>query len=312
MDFLTTTELTSILGTTPQGLNKILQQEDIDLATLSRKGLKKVFAPQMVRRILTRKGARYDRKTFLSIPNNKGGVGKTSTVVNLAVTLATMGARVLVVDNDPQGNATTYLSSSIAKATLYDAVAKSVPLNEIIVPIDENLDLIPSNLELNFLDNFFQKQNLNPTTFYRKLFSGLDYNFIIWDLSPAINSSNTYALMSCDEVKLITDLNEFGYQGVEMTLQTIVASIEEYDNWKPEIEIIINKFDERKVKSLNFLPLLEELAPINQTILKTDSSIELAQMNKTSLPQKSKAYKEMVKLATSLIFPKPANKALIQ
>lgn len=301
MEFLTTTELVTILDTTPQGINRLLQQADVETSTLSRKGLKKVFDPETVKKILSRKGIDYSNKTFLALCNNKGGVGKTTTSVNLAMILASMGFKVLVVDNDPQGNATTYLSSEMHKKTLYDAVARGVAVEEIIVKIKDNLDLIPSNLELNFLDGYFQKQNLNPTTFYKKLFANLDYNFIIWDLSPAINSSNTFALMSCDEIKLVTDLNEFGYQGVEMTLDAILASKEEFENWQPSIEIVINKFDERKVKSLNFLPLLQELAPLNNTILKTDSSIELSQMQKTALPQKSKAYKEMLKFASTLI-----------
>lgn len=310
MEFLTTTELLTILDTTPQGINRLLQQAEVETSTLSRKGLKKVFDPETVKKILSKKGVNYDIKKFVALCNNKGGVGKTSTSVNLAITLASMGFKVLVVDNDPQGNATTYLSSTVTKQTLYDAVAKGTPIEEIIVPVSTNLDLIPSNLELNFLDGYFQKQNLNPTTFYKKLFANLDYNFIIWDLSPAINTSNTFALMSCDEIKLVTDLNEFGYQGVEMTLDTILASKDEFENWQPSIEIVINKFDERKVKSLNFLPLLQELAPINNTILKTDSSIELSQMNKTGLPQKSKAYKEMIKLASGMVNVKTDNQAI--
>src|SRR6267143_43584 len=97
---------------------------------------------------------------ILSVLNNKGGTGKTTTSVNVAAALAMRGMKVLLVDLDPQGSATTSFGVEKAKlpSTIYNVLTQNKPLAEVLLPTPvENLTLVPSNLD--FTE---QKSNYSP------------------------------------------------------------------------------------------------------------------------------------------------------
>jgi chromosome partitioning protein len=315
MERLTTTEMTSLLNVTPQRVNILVQQAEIPESDLSRKGLKKVFSPKAARALLAKRGVNYNQRKTFAFTNNKGGVGKTTCTVNIGSMAANLGMKVLIIDNDPQANATSYLLSRENKTSnycLHDVVLGKAEISDVIVKVDDNLDILPSNLSNNHLESFFQSRNFNASTYYKKLLAALDYNLIIWDLSPSLSTSNTFALMSCDEIFAVTDLSEFGYQGVEMTINSILEMGDQYEDFKPVIQILINQFDERKLRSLEYISKLQELAPINPTIIKTDSAVSVAQMQKMALPQKSKSYTEYLEIVSKIVGLPEKNTANIQ
>lgn len=305
MERLSTTEITALLNVTDSRIRVLVSQAEIEDSEISRKGLKKIFSPKALRKLLSRRGFSYSEiNKIIALTNNKGGVGKTSSTVNIAQMASNLGLRVLVIDNDPQANCTSYLleiGTTEAHHCLYDVVQGRASLGEAIVNISEGLDLLPSNLSNNRLDSYFHGKNLNAATFYKKLLASVEYDLIIWDLSPSLSTSNTFALMSCDEILVVTDLSEFGYQGVEMTIDNLNCVAEEFPEFRPKVEILVNKFDERKLKSLEYISKLQELAPMNSKIIKIDSAVEQAQMNNIPLSTKSKAYKEYMELVSQII-----------
>ena len=161
----------------------------------------------------------------LAITNQKGGVGKTTTAVNLAAALAERGQRVLLIDLDPQGNAT--VSTGQDKATLARTVADvlldAVPMGEVICAIESaGFDLLPAHLELAGAE--FQlvtrigrelklKQALVPLQ--------AQYDLVLIDCPPALNTLTINALVAANDVLIPVQCEYFALEGLSSLLDTL-------------------------------------------------------------------------------------------
>ena len=157
----------------------------------------------------------------ISIINLKGGVAKTLSAVNMAHILAAVhNKRVLLVDNDKQGNASKMFGlHSYEKKSVADILTEKAPaLDEIIAPTRyENLDLIPANMNLLranlavMVDNTRQRE-----TRFKKAFRAIsgDYDFCIIDNAPDINISTINALVASDDVLIPIKIDKFAFDGL--------------------------------------------------------------------------------------------------
>ncbi|XVN41940.1 MAG: AAA family ATPase [Rickettsia endosymbiont of Argas persicus] len=174
----------------------------------------------------------------IAIVNQKGGVAKTTTTVNLATALAAMDKKVLVIDLDPQGNSSTGfgISQQQRKNTIYQALTNLIKLYEAIIPSNiPNLEIVPSNanlaaaeLDLTMLEEreYILMKLLEEI---KKL-----YDYIIIDCPPSLNLLTINALVAADEVLIPMQCDFYSLEGLSHLLKTVEV-IER--NLNPKIKI---------------------------------------------------------------------------
>lgn len=165
------------------------------------------------------------------VVNQKGGVGKTTTAVNLTVGLAIRGHRTLLVDCDPQGNATTGLGVEKTKAasTLYEVLVDAVDNPEgatairgAIVSIRENLDLVPATLDLAGAEPVLMNA-VGKELILRDALEPVkgEYEWIVFDAPPSLGLLTINILSACDAVLVPLQCEFYALEGLSQLLKTI-------------------------------------------------------------------------------------------
>lgn len=162
----------------------------------------------------------------IAITNQKGGVGKTTTSVNLSSALVVLGYKVLLVDIDPQGNATQGVGVDKAelKSCVYDAIVRDVELEEIIVPsIMQGLDVVPATIDLAGADiELVKHESHRESRLKTRLNSVRDnYDFVIIDCPPSLGLLNTNALAAADAVMIPVQCEYYALEGLTQLLSTV-------------------------------------------------------------------------------------------
>lgn len=162
---------------------------------------------------------------IVSFSNQKGGVGKTTTCVNMAAYLAQMGKKVLLIDADPQGNATTglgFVKSTLKKST-YNILVNGETVAENTVVTDlENLSLVPSNIDLAGaeVDLVYKK---NRETILKTVLAEVkaDYDYIMLDCPPSLGLLTINALVASDSVIIPIQSEYYALEGLSQLMHTI-------------------------------------------------------------------------------------------
>jgi chromosome partitioning protein len=186
---------------------------------------------------------------IIAITNQKGGVGKTTTAINLAAALAASDIKVLLVDSDPQGNSTSGLGIQKAEGlpTIYDVLVDGKPVRECICHTEmDGLDLLPAdknliggNLDLVGVENRESVLRARLETVRN------DYQFILIDCPPALDLLTLNALIAADSVLIPIQCEFFALEGVSGLMDTIERVRESFDH-PLEIEgILLTMYDDR-------------------------------------------------------------------
>ena len=191
---------------------------------------------------------------IISIINQKGGVGKTTTVINLAAGLSQQGKKVLVIDLDPQGNATTGLGLSNLENsdyTIYGVLNGTRSISEVIKKTEfKNLDIITSNVDLSGLEVETASDNERAFILKVKLAaylnnSGGSYDYILIDCPPSLSLLTVMALVSSNSLVVPLQTEFFALEG----LTQLVKTIERIKvNLNPELKIrgiLLTMYDKR-------------------------------------------------------------------
>ena len=162
---------------------------------------------------------------IISIANQKGGVGKTTTAINLSAGLAAEGKRVLLIDADPQANASSGLGVDIRalKHTIYECLISGTDPNLAILSTDvKNLDIIPSHIDLVGAE-IEMLQLENRETVLRRMLERIrkQYDYIIIDCSPSLGLITVNSLTASDSVIIPVQAEFFALEGIAKLLNTI-------------------------------------------------------------------------------------------
>lgn len=215
----------------------------------------------------------------ISIINQKGGVAKTTSTLTLASALSRLGKKVLVIDIDPQGNATTGagINKADLKMTTFDLLLKSNKLEECITN-NGIFDIVGTTISLASAEyemfNKFSRESLLK----RKLQDKNSYDFILIDCPPSLSLLTINALVASNEILIPIAPEPFALEGISQLIDTIIRIREINENLEIK-SVFITKFDQRKKTNLEIKEGLEKMFKdkLSKTIIRISSDIEKGQ-----------------------------------
>ena len=225
---------------------------------------------------------------IIAIANQKGGVGKTTTAINLSACLAELGEKVLAIDMDPQGNMTSGLGidKNNVKYTVYDLIIGEAEINQVICKEAlENLDVLPANVDLSAaeieligIDNkeYIIRDEIEKVK--------NNYDYIIIDCPPSLSMLTINAMTTADTVLVPIQCEYYALEGLSQLIHTIDL-VKERLNPRLEMEgVVFTMYDARTNLSLQVVENVKE--NLNKTIYKTiiPRNIRLAEAPSHGMP----------------------------
>lgn len=264
-------------------------------------------------------------KTFLNLPFKKqnivgqivkGGTGKTTTIDLISSCANAFGARVLLIDADPQGNLTDLFSIDPDQhSVLIDVVKHESTIEDTIINVSPGLDLIPSRIENVILDNTIVNDRLNVGKLYKNILKGVSekYDFIFIDCPPTLGMAVTAASLFADTIVAPLNPDKFSTKGLKILIKELDMIRKNFEK-APNFKVYLNKFSSKTIlsdKTVMSLLSDEQLSDnlLSTTIQYSQEIPNLSDENKNvfSHLKKSALRDDYILLARELLSINPAN-----
>jgi chromosome partitioning protein len=278
-------ELQSLLGLSTLEFVRLCQKFDFDPDRLNETN---------VRILLQGSGCRFpDQAEKIAFMMCKGGVGKTTSCLFLAQRLSQMGARVLVIDTDPQGNLTAALVKltesplliSEKTPVIMDVLSGQCSIQDSILSISSHLKLIPSTALNSLLERKLMGLADPVQALNKKLLElGGQFDFILMDSAPALSLINASLIVASDRVILPMMMSEFSMMGLKQTIAEIL-DLEVSFKIKTKISILVNQFSPDEKLGLGYLGQLirENKKYLLRSIIRKSSDLQMASLSGQTL-----------------------------
>ncbi len=226
-------------------------------------------------------------KKIISVVNQKGGVGKTTTSINFAFCLARQGQKVLLIDLDPQANSTSGLGiePESYKLTINDVLLNKKNITEAILNTsEENLSFVPSNIRLDRAELQLSSELYRETILYKAI-KKLAYDFIVIDCRPTLGTLTINALYASNFILVPCEMGRYALDGF-FDLMERIETVKNIENGNKEelMRIVLTKFESRNTVSNDWV--FEQLKPFEHLV----SNVKIRKneaLNQAHMAQKS-------------------------
>jgi chromosome partitioning protein len=248
---LSIVELAALLSLSKERVKQLVNDElalnpgvDIQTGTVWRIG------PQTVRKLMAARNIRFPARKVATFASFKGGIGKTTISTNVAVRAASLGAKVLLIDLDPEACSTNQLVKSGGKDPIIfvDLFRENLDIRKAILPSSyRGLDVVPSALRNHSSEKIVA--GMNPKRIVKDKLEGLDYNLILLELPPSFTTLTGSAYLAADLIVLPCIPSVYSLESVALTIEAIDSLAKEFEVPKKEFKVLMNEYNSARVAS---------------------------------------------------------------
>lgn len=193
---------------------------------------------------------------IISLVNQKGGVGKTTSAINIAASLTFYGKKVLLIDLDSQGNASQGLNidKALATKTIFDVLTTPTKISETIQhSYLKGLDVVPANINLVGAEKILLARDDSQYTLKEKLYEVCDkYDYVLIDCPPSLSTLTINALSASNSLIVPLQCEFYAVEGLTQLLDTIVLVVDNFNN-ELSIEGVLPTMFDRRLKQANLI-----------------------------------------------------------